>query len=149
MIDIKARQDENGAFFVGFENGDFEHETGFDTAIYISLFTDARANESQVLTPEYRRGWLADIESPVNGRQLGSYLWLLDQSRLTPSTLNLAISYAQKALNWLVEDGIASFVKVTGAIVPRQGITLTIVITSSIGKTSTHYVNLWENTGNA
>ena len=46
--DIKLFQ-ENGFFDIGIENGDFIAEDGFDTAIWVSLFTDARADESQVV----------------------------------------------------------------------------------------------------
>ena len=147
MIDIKLTQDESGAFDLTITDGDFEGVEGFDTALNLSLLTDARAPQDRVSAPEKRRGWMGDLNSPVDGRLLGSLLWLLKQRRLTQDTLNDAVSFASDALNWFVQDGIAQNVTVTGAIVPRQGIALTIVITTLDGRTDTHYVPLWEVTG--
>ena len=63
------------------------------------------------------------------------------------NTLNDAVSFTRDALNWFVVDGIAKDVAVTGAIVPKLGIALTITITTFDGRTETHYVPLWEVTG--
>lgn len=138
---------ENGVFDIAIENGDLKNEDGFDTAIWVSLFTDARASESQVLVPENRRGWLGNLVSEVEERQLGGFLWLSEQRRLTQETLNEVIDYARKCLNWFVEDNVAQKIEVTGSIVPRSGIELEITITASDGKTVNHYVPLWEVTG--
>lgn len=147
MIDIKLTQDEFGAFDLTIVDGDFEGVEGFDTALNLSLFSDARAPENKVALPENRRGWMGDLNSPVPDRLIGSLLWLLNQRRLTQDTLNDAVSFTRDALNWFVVDGIARDVTVTGVIVPRQGIALTIVITTLDGRTDTHYVPLWEATG--
>jgi phage gp46-like protein len=136
-----------GVFDLDIDGGDFVSGDGFETAIWISLFTDARATESQVLTPEHRRGWPGNMVSPVDGRQLGGYLWLIDQRRLNQATLNEAIDYARSALNWFVADSVAKSVEVTGSIVPATGIQLDVTITSFSGETDTHYVKLWEATG--
>lgn len=148
MSDVRLLQGDDGVFDVVIENGDLEAEDGFETAIYISLLIDARAPSSIVFKPENRRGWLGNVATPVTGRELGGLLWLIEQSRLNQGTLNEAVSYARQALNWFVEDGLAEKVEVSGEIVPRSGITLTIVITALNGKTETHYVDLWEVTGN-
>lgn len=147
MIDIKLTQDEFGSFDFTIKNGDFEGVEGFDTAIDMSLFTDRRATPDKVFKPELRRGWMGDTESPVNGREIGSWLWLLNQRRLTQDTLNEAISFARDALNWFVEDGVAKDIAVAGVIVPRGGIALTITITALDGRVDTHYRPLWEVTG--
>ncbi len=147
-MDAKLIVNENGEFTIGITDGDLTPEDGFDTAINISLFTDQRAPADRINQTELRRGWLGDTVSLIEGRQIGSLLWLLDQSRLTPDTRNDAISFSQKSLNWLVEDGLATLVEVTGVIVPRLGIELTIVITNTDGVVTTHYRKLWELTGN-
>ncbi|MCK5019188.1 MAG: phage GP46 family protein [Candidatus Peribacteraceae bacterium] len=138
---------ESGAFDIAIETGDLENEEGFDTAIWVSLFTDARAGETQVLSPENRRGWLGNTVSDIEERQLGGLLWLAEQRRLTQDTLNELIDYARKSLNWMVEDNIAQKVEVDGEIVPRNGMALSITITSREGITSSHYIPLWEVTG--
>jgi phage gp46-like protein len=147
MSDIRLLQESDGTWDIVIEDGSIAAEEGFDTAIDVSLFTDARASDDKVEKPEHRRGWMGDIESPVPDRQFGSLLWLLNQRRLTQNTINEAITYARDALNWFVVDGIAKRVEVTGVIVPRSGITLTIIITAPDGQTETHYRDLWEVTG--
>lgn len=147
MTDISIETNENGSFTIDFENGDFKLTQGFDSLIRNILFSDARAPEDRVLIPEKRRGWMGDLASRVEGRNSGSLLWLLDQGRLDSTTLNESIIFSQQALNILVEDGFCNNVEVTGAIVPRSGIRLTIIITSLIGETTNHYVNLWRQTG--
>lgn len=148
MIDIKTVQT-NGIFDILIENGDLAGVDGFDTAIWISLFTDARAPDTIVVTPENRRGWLGNVESPVEGRDLGGLLWVAEQRRLNQDTVNEVVDYARKSLEWFVEDGIATSIEISGGIVPLSGILLTIIINVPQGDTVTHYVKLWEVTGNA
>jgi phage gp46-like protein len=148
MIDVKFDMDNNGLFDFSIVNGDANKEDGFDTSIWVSLFTDARADESQVAIKEYRRGWLGNLAYEVEGRQLGSLLYLLDQTRLQNSTLNNAIDYTRKALNWYLEDGICRSITVTGNIIPKLGIALNVSIISSEGVTYNKYVELWKVTGN-
>lgn len=147
MTEIKAFQNPAGEWTLGVTDGDLTEEDGFDTAIAMSLFTDARAPDNAVAIPEKRRGWMGNLESPVEGREFGGLLWLVDQSKLTQDTLNISVNYAQLALQWFIEDLIATSVVVTGEIVPRSGIRLKVVFTAKSGKVSTHYFNLWEQTG--
>ena len=146
MTDIKAIQTDEG-WTLGITDGDLTEEDGFDTAIAQTLFTDARAPDNAVVIPEKRSGWMGNLESPVEGRELGSLLWLVDQSKLTQDTVNTSVNYARLALEWFKEDGLATSIIVTGGIAPRSGIRLTVVFTAQSGKVSTHYFNLWERTG--
>lgn len=147
-VDIALTKDKYGQFDIAIENGDLKATDGLDTAIWVSLFTDARASAEQIFIPEDRRGWLGNLGSPVENRQLGSFLWLAEQRRLNQGTLNEIVDYARKALQWMVEDEICINVSVTGEIVPPFGIQLNIDITSKEGVTETHYVKLWEFTAN-
>lgn len=99
--------------------------------------------------PEARRGWIADIATPIEGQLFGSYIWLAEQKRLTQSTVNEIVSYARIALQWLIDQGQALSVEVSGLIVAARGIALNIVITSVSGLIENRYVELWENTQNA
>ena len=134
-------------FDLAIENGDFKNQDGMDTALNVSLFTDARATREQVVVPENRRGWLGNIVSEVAERQLGGYLWLTEQRRLTQDTLNEVVDYCRKSLVWLLEDNVCLGLEVTGAIVPRTGIALNVDITARNGATDSHYFPLWEVTG--
>lgn len=147
MIDASLTQSKSGYDFT-ISNGDIASIDNFKTAIEVSLFSDARADSSQVYLPEYRRGWLGDTASPIDNQNYGSLLWLIEQERLTQSTLNKAVSYAREALQWLIDQGQASNVEVSGEIQAPEGIVLYIVITSVSGQTESHYANLWEATIN-
>lgn len=147
MIDVELTQDEYGRFDIDIENGDLAHEDGFETAIWVSLFTDARAPSSKVTLPEARRGWVGNTVSTVIGRDLGSLLWIAEQRRMNQDTVNEIVGYVQSALNWFVDDGLAARVEVSGEIVATYGIRLFIEITSPNGSTTNQYVNLWELTG--
>ena len=147
MIDVKLTQGPSGRFDLSISCGDFESVDGFYTALQVSLLTDERADASEELIPEQRRGWIGDLVSTVTNRLFGGKLWLLDQRKLTQTTLNDATDFARKALSWFTEDGIAKTIDVSGVIVPRSGIALNIKITSFDGSTDNHYVPLWEATG--
>ena len=149
MIDVKLIIDADGRFDISFTEGDFTLEDGFDTALYASLFTDARAPANLVPVPEHRRGWMGDIVSPVEGRSLGGLLWLVDQRRLTQDTLNDSISYARKSVKWFIEDKWLNGIDVSGIIVPRSGIRLFVIPTALNGQVgTTRAFDLWKLTGN-
>lgn len=78
--------------------------TGNDlgTAVMISLFTDAEAGPDDIIPDgtSDRRGWWA---GPI-----GSKLWLLSRSKQTATVLALAKTYIAEALQWLLDDGVAS-----------------------------------------
>jgi len=97
-------------------SGDVESETGFVSAVIISLFTDRRAKiDDELPDPNNkdRRGWWGDLASPdVEGDQIGSKLWLLERSKTTPDVLYKAKKYAEECLQWMIEDGHASKVEV-------------------------------------
>ena len=141
MIDIKILNTNNNT--INITNGDFESDEGLSTAIYLSLFTDARAPDDIVANKELQRGWIGNIVSPIEGRELGSLLWLVDQSKLTQKNLNDAIGYAESALEWIVEDGFAISIEITGNIIPRKGFELIIDIFLD-DKVKQYYIDLWE-----
>lgn len=93
--------------------GDLATGNELSTAVMLSLFTDRRANEDDVLPDGTDpRGWWSDA---MDGRQIGSRLWLLERARNLTETLRLAQDYAKEALQWLVDDEIAKSVTVTVA----------------------------------
>ena len=147
MIDVKFNMDSYGRFDFDIVDGDIEFEDGLDTAVWVSLFTDARATASQVGMPERRQGWIGELSSIIPNRQLGGHLWLINQRRLIQRTLNDAIDYCNKSLQWLIDDNICSRISVNGIIIPKLGIELTINITSHKGIISTKNIQLWELTG--
>lgn len=79
-------------------------DNALNTAIYISLFTDARAEGGDLGD---RRGWWGDEFGAF-----GSKLWTLLREKATDEVVDLAKVYAQQALKWLTDDGIAQTVEV-------------------------------------
>lgn len=97
-------------------------DDGLQTAVIISLFTDRRADDADRLPgADDKRGWWADAYAEIDGDKIGSRLWLLAREKQTQLVLVLAKAYAEEALAWLLEDGIARAVNVSAEIV-REGV---------------------------
>ncbi len=80
-------------------------------AVVNSLFSWRRAEDDDELPGDSRYGWWAD-SFDEEGDKFGSRLWLLSRSKLTNEVLLLAEEYAEEALQWLIDDGVASDVSV-------------------------------------
>jgi len=146
--DIKLEQDTTTNLFdISFTNGDFTTVDSFDTSLQVSLFADARATESQMPRSELRRGWWGNqFDSDFPLYELGSKLWLLDQSRRTQATLNNAVDFTRNALQWLIDKGHVQDVDVTASFI-ENGIQLAITINRGNSIVDTKYYDLWNNTG--
>ena len=91
---------------------------GLRLAVMMSLFTDKRADEDAEIPAGDgdKRGWWADQFALPEGDKIGSHLWLLDRSTNADNADARAETMAQDALAWLIEDKVASAVKVTAEI---------------------------------
>lgn len=91
---------------VGIDCGDLATENTLTTALMLSLFTDRRAWESDVLprSQDDKRGWWGDA---LDGYYIGSRLWLLESEKSTSDIPELAAGYVEEATEWIKEDGIA------------------------------------------
>ena len=91
-----------------------ENDNGLDTAVILSLFTDARARDDDTLPVGQtdRRGWWADVYADYSGDRFGSRLWLLRGKKQLPQSLVEARDIAREALAWMVEDGVTERVEV-------------------------------------
>ena len=106
-----------------FAEGDVQTGQDLATACLVSLFTDKLATPDFVPTDGTldRRGWWAD---PYNDQPLGSNLWQLERAKKTRDTLATARRYAQDALQWIVDDGVAESISVdTGWMKAEYGAT--------------------------
>lgn len=96
-------------------------DDGLVTAVIISLFTDRQANADDVLPDgTSRRGWWGDVLGRA-GDKIGSRLWLNESAKQLGAVLVKDREYAQEALKWLVDDGVASAVDVVASS-PRSGV---------------------------
>jgi phage gp46-like protein len=142
--DILIKSDNFGLYDLQINGSDFASAAGFETVIPVSYFSDARASAALVQDARKRRGWVVDTLD-ADGRETGSLLWLLDQARITQDTINLARTYAQAALQHLVDDNVAANVVVSVEQNSTRGITILTTITSSNNEIQ-RYVSLWKTT---
>lgn len=106
---------------IDFLKGDLRSDKDLETAITISLFSDARARDDDPLEfNESKRGWWGDTFTEINGDRYGSRLWLLRREKVLDSVLQRAKEYADEALKWLIDDRVAESVKVTTEVVGRR-----------------------------
>lgn len=145
MQDVLIRANSDGLYDLVIEGNEFASANGFETAIPVSLFTDARAPAALVAEPQNRRGWIGNLMTASTLRQLGSILWALDQARITQETLNLARLEAQSSLQWMIDDGVALGVLVDVTRAARGSIIITIQITDTSNVVS-RYQTLWRAT---
>jgi len=125
---------------------EFETDQGLETAVIISLFTDRRAGQDDALPDardKDRRGWWGDAYADTPGDLIGSRWWLLRRSKATQETINRAKSYAEEALAWMVEDGVAKSVEVTAEKISGIILGVRTVITRNTDPAS-RYDRTWE-----
>jgi phage gp46-like protein len=110
------------------DGGNLETDEGLETAVTISLFTDARAVESDGVDADAdKRGWWGDRYLEPTHR-IGSKLWLLHRAKTTPANLTRAATWARESLQWLIDDRIASSVDVAVSRLTLEVYLLTVKI---------------------
>lgn len=146
-IDFKLFRLDDGFWDIGLDlDGDFATEDAFDTAIIVSLETNARADASEVVVPELRQGWTGDLNSL--GRIMGGKIWLWFQARLTNRTTEGLVRAAEEALAWFKADGWVDQSPTAQALQRSSDLVeLEIVITHPNGEVDRRYFDLWSNTG--
>ena len=116
-------------------------------AVIISLFTWRRAHDDDVLPNAgmSRMGWWGDSFPPVANDRIGSRLWLLARSKLTDSTAQQAQDYAEEALQWLIDDGVAARVDVSATRMGLSTLALTCTVLNRSGAVMARlqFANLW------
>jgi phage gp46-like protein len=96
-------------------------DDGLETAVIISLFTDALAPSGAEIPDGSgdRRGYWGDMPlDPTDdtpAEPTGSLLWLYARALQTPATLTGIQQAAQTALAWMVNAGVAGSVSATAS----------------------------------
>ncbi|WP_447077666.1 phage GP46 family protein [Shewanella algae] len=134
-VSIMLDMAKNAGVLIDSEGGNIDGD--ISSLVLISVFTDARAEDSDTLPDGSadRRGWPGDsfYDAPW-----GSKLWLLYREKLTTDVRNKAVKYAQDALAWMLHDdgngALAKSVVVTGSIPRFQTLALKFVITKPDGE---------------
>ncbi|WP_454908377.1 phage GP46 family protein [Variovorax gossypii] len=126
---------------------DFGHENTLLTAVLLSLGCDATAQPYEVPAGEDRRGFWADAYAANPGDRFGSRLWLLEREKQLPEVVQRARRFFREALQWLVDDGLAQSLTVSGFI-PRMGWLVVDVAVDLVGD-SRRYRFVWSDEGQA
>ncbi len=128
-------------------SGDRYLETeGLETAIRLSLYTDRRAQEGDDLPEgvgafgEDLRGYWAD--PLLTSGPMGSRLWTLKRSTLTSETRQRARDFCLEALQWLIDLGIATEVRVETEVAAAGVLKIGIEIERE-RETPARYAYLW------
>ena len=125
------------------QGGDLLTGDELQTAVLISLFTDQLADPDDVLPPGQAadpRGWWADT---YEADQIGSRLWQVFWRVTNQDTLNWANDTATKALQWMIDDGVAASVNVSTQFLGKGQIGMQVVITEPSGK-RTSFTYAWQ-----
>lgn len=129
---------------ISITGGDLLADDGLTTAVVLSLFLDRQALSDDELPQGGTdvRGWWADAWAKVDKDMTGSRLWLLWRRKQVPEVLEEAREYAEEALAWLVEDGVATRVSVATSYPSRGVLQWDIRITSSGNVADAYTFNL-------
>lgn len=127
-------------------SGDARVPNPLGSAVLMSLMTDRAVEGSDLTTSDGDRGgWWGDSLAEVAGDKIGSRLWLLHRSALTDSTPRRAEEYAREALQWMIDDGVATSIDAT-ATREATGIMLTVQIgrDNAAPGADLRYADVWE-----
>lgn len=146
ITDAVLLKDNSGIYdFSLDETGDIKTEDFFDTSILMSIFCERRASANEMPASHYRRGWIGNESTP--SFEIGSKVWLFEQSRLTRETLNGINSVVKEGLQWMIDDKIALEILVSSSLGQNNSIAIEVIITRPNSKVEKRYFELWENTG--
>lgn len=129
----------------GLDSTDISNQESLTRAVIISLFTWRRANPDDIVEGQKMGYWGDVAEPPAANDKIGSRLWLLAREKIVNSTFNRAREYAKEALQWLIDDAVASRVDVAAERYGVDGLALICTIYRTDGKAVTlRFDNAWE-----
>ena len=140
------RNDETGRFsmVIDPDTKDLKCDDSFDTDIHFSLFTDRRADSSEVTKPELRRGWEGDVVAVLQGYLAGSKWWLNEQSRWTQKVVNKYVYDTESALKHFIQRGIATRIAVTGRLISVGKIEIKVVFYVDNNEIASYTTQIWQ-----
>lgn len=125
-MDIALRFTDHGIDFE-IENGDLAADRGLRTPVLVSLFSDARIEDSADLEyPETDpRGWWAD---EFQASRMGSRLWLYERAKITNPVVADVRDTGDAALEWILRDGLAGEITVEVQRLNRDSLLMRVEI---------------------
>lgn len=143
MADIAWTWDADKSFDISLCCNDIPLTDSLQSAVLISLFSDARApDDVELPAGEDRRGWWGDNYADIEGDADGSLLWLLRREKQTPQVLQRARTYARQALTWMLDDGVARQVDIEAEWQALGVLALGITITDARNRVQSYRVEL-------
>jgi phage gp46-like protein len=107
---------DDGCGDIAFVSGDFKRGKPIESAVFLSLFCDARAKDyASVVDPDMQRGWWGDLLNDA-GHKLGSNIWQLERETLSTATLNMVKGYCELALKWMIDDQIVDRIEIDASL---------------------------------
>lgn len=107
MSDLKLTQ-YNGFWDLSLtSSGDLETTGGLYEAVMICLFSNARADSTEIKESQNRYGWWAD-SILSDGIPIGSKLYQFKRRKLTNEVVELLRETAESSLKSLEDDGVSS-----------------------------------------
>lgn len=111
-------------------------------SVMISLFSWARAHDDDEVEGRRRYGFWGDTYGDP-GERTGSRLWLLRRQKVTATAIERAREYAQEALEWLIQDGVADAVSVTAERDSLDRVDLGVTITRDGRSRTLRFSDVW------
>ena len=109
------------------------------TSLLISLFSDASADFDDAIPDGSGdpRGWWGGV--------IGSKLWLRERSKQTSTTLALVKNDIERALAWMVDDGVVASIDVTTEWTQPGTLGARVLLNRVDGaRVAVKFTNLWE-----
>lgn len=126
------------------DSGDIDMASTLDTAILMSILEERRATVFEIPEASLRRGWIGNESATV---EQGSKTWLFEQERLTNTMLAELGTVIRNALQWLIDDGVATSVEVAQPSLVRGRVVVYIDLGRDESKVDRRYYELWDYTG--
>lgn len=117
-----------GTSDISVDGNEIIRDAGFETACLITIGTNARADNSDILPPTYttRGGYFGSL---LTGFQFGNKLWLIGRRKIDSVTLRLCEQYITESFSWMIEDLIAEDISVVAVRGGKYQINFLVTIT--------------------
>jgi phage gp46-like protein len=150
--DLMELQGDIKLYYTDYKPGDLEvsgsdlvNEPGLENAVLISILTDRRADNEDILPniADTKRGWWADN---ISSHKIGSRLWILGRHTINNTTLAEAKQYTEECLAWQISDGVADQIIVTVERASNKNTTNTeiIILRENLDSIYFQYTMNWE-----
>lgn len=114
------------------ENSEIQTDESLRSSVLVSLFTDARCEDSEIpIGSKSRGGFWGDA---IFKETTGSKLWLLNRSKYVKDTLIKSKEYIEQSLFWMIQDGIAKEIIVETDFNQNKYMEINIFITKNSGE---------------